>query len=82
MLKITNVTDMRENLAKLVGELVKPVIIIQNSRPKAVLVSYEEFEKWQEEKENREYLAMVAKSPSYTVEDEINYNPLDVKPLI
>ncbi len=84
MIHIRSITDVRQNLPQLLRMLAEPVIIVQNSKPSAVIIPYKDFLKWQEDEEERQYLLMVKTSPSYTDEDgneKKNYNPKDLKPL-
>lgn len=82
MIHIRSITDIRQNLPQLIKKLVEPVIIVQNSKPSAVIISYKDFLKWQEDEEQKQFLETVKKSPSYEdVDDERNYNPKDLKPL-
>jgi prevent-host-death family protein len=83
MIKITSVTEARQNLPSLVKLSKEPVVIVQNSKPMAVLISYKDFSKWQAAEEQKEFLEMVKNSPSYKEsEDEPdNFDPHDLKPL-
>src|SRR6266705_3455050 len=54
MLQIINITDARNNLAKLiqkVKETKKPIVIIQDSIPSVVIYPYDEVAKQEEEKD-------------------------------
>ncbi len=54
MLQIINITDARNNLAKLiqkVNETKEPVVIVQDSTPSAVIYPYDEISKKEEEKD-------------------------------
>lgn len=54
MLQIVNITDARNNLAKLIEkikETKKPVIIVQDSTPSVVIYPYDEVIKREEEKD-------------------------------
>ena len=53
MQQIVNITDARNDLSNLVSSVSqnkKPVVIIRDSKPEAVLVSYQEFIESEEEK--------------------------------
>lgn len=84
MLKITNITDARRNLPTLVRMSREPIVIIQNSKPKAVLISYNDFSDWQKDNEQKEYFAMLKSNPSYIADSKdepLNYDPKDLKPI-
>ena len=54
MVQISNITDLRNNLAGLVSSVAKEkktIIIIRDSLPEAVLVPYEEYARNEEEQE-------------------------------
>ena len=84
MINIRSITDIRQNLPQLIKSLVDPVIIVQNSKPSAVIIPYKDFLKWQEDGEQKQFMEMVKSSPSYEEEDadeKQNYNQKDLKPL-
>jgi prevent-host-death family protein len=54
MLQIVNITDARNNLAKLIEKVKttqKPIVIVQDSTPSVVIYPYEELAKKEEETE-------------------------------
>ena len=54
MLQIVNITDARNNLAKLIEKIKdtkKPVVIVQDSTPSVVIYPYDEVEKREDEKD-------------------------------
>lgn len=54
MLQIINITDARNNLAKLIEKIKdtkKPVVIVQDSTPSVVIYPYDEVVKREEEKD-------------------------------
>jgi prevent-host-death family protein len=54
MLQIVNITNARNNLAKLINKIQvtkQPVIIVQDSSPSAVIYPYNEIMKQEEEKD-------------------------------
>jgi prevent-host-death family protein len=54
MLQIVNITDARNNLAKLIEKIKdtkKPVVIVQDSTPSVVIYPYDEVVKREEEKD-------------------------------
>jgi prevent-host-death family protein len=54
MLQIINITDARNNLAKIIQRIKatnEPVVIVQDSIPSAVIYPYDEIVKKEEEKE-------------------------------
>lgn len=54
MLQIVNITDARNNLAKLIDRIKntkKPVVIVQDSIPSVVIYPYDEVVKREEEKD-------------------------------
>lgn len=82
MIHIRSITDIRQNLPQLIKNLVEPVVIVQNSKPSAVIIPYKDFFKWQEDEEQKQFMQMVKKSPSYKDDDldEMqNYNTKDLK---
>jgi prevent-host-death family protein len=83
MIHIVNITDVRQRLPQVLRELLDPVVIVQNSKPKGVLISYSDFLLWQKDTEEKEYLKMVKKSPSYKDDEDEpqNYNSKDLIPL-
>lgn len=82
MIRITSITEARQNLPKLVKLQNERVVIVQNSKPVAVLISYEEFSKFKMDEEENIYFSMLKDSPSYKEDDEVNnFNPKDIKPL-
>lgn len=83
MIHIRSITDIRQNLPQLIKKLIEPVVIVQNSKPTAVLISYEDFLKWQDDEEQRQFMEMVKSSTSFEDDDEdkkLNYDPKDLKP--
>ena len=54
MQQILNITEVRNNLSSLVSRISrenKPIVIIRDSMPEAVIVSYREFQKNEAERE-------------------------------
>ena len=83
MIHILSITNLRQNLPQLIKGLVEPLVIVQNSKPSAVLIPYKDFLKWQEDEEQKQFMDMVKTSPSYIddADEKQNYKQKDLKPL-
>jgi prevent-host-death family protein len=64
MLNLINLTQARNNLSRLIDEVVlkkKPFILIRDSLPQAVIIPYEQYQK-QEEEWGKEFFKLMKRS--------------------